>query len=149
MTPSTDTHSANRPGGDADVWLDVVSAVDYLGGGQRHGLTVADAIEEALRWWSAGLLARPGELPDSQLTELSWDDPDPLRSALERLVCHLDAPGLAGALSCGEAMTVALRTWVVRMAEQYNDGHHWSHPAPRRQFPVVLVLPFDEPGDAA
>mgnify|MGYP006883575816 CR=1 FL=1 len=37
----------------SQVWLDVVSAVDYLSRGHRPGLTVYDALEEALRWREA------------------------------------------------------------------------------------------------
>ena len=33
--------------------LELVAAVDFLGRGDRHGLTVWDALEEAMRWWSA------------------------------------------------------------------------------------------------
>ena len=83
----------------SQVWLDVISAVDYLSRGARPGLTVYDALEEALRWHTAALL--PGfddELSARTVAQLPWDDPDPLRTALEDLVCrppvawdHLDA----------------------------------------------------------
>lgn len=33
--------------------LDLVAAVDFLRRGDRNGLTVWDALEEAIRWWTA------------------------------------------------------------------------------------------------
>jgi hypothetical protein len=43
---------------DAGVWLDVVAAVDHLSVTDRLGLTVWDAVEEAIRWWTADRLSR-------------------------------------------------------------------------------------------
>ncbi len=71
------------------VWLDVISAVDYLFRGHRPGLTVYDTLEEALRWHTAALVAGyDEELAIVDAGELPWDDPDALRTALERLVLH-------------------------------------------------------------
>lgn len=33
----------------------------------------------------------------------------------------------------------AVRRWVTVMAERYNAGRHWPHPAPRRLFPAPLI----------
>lgn len=115
------------PAADADVesldeggtWLcDLVATVDHLRRGIRPAITVWDALEEALRWHTAGTGdAEPG-----------WDDPDPLRRTLTGFL----------AADTGPAATVtqaAVRRWVVAMAARYNDGHHWPHPTPRRPFP--------------
>ena len=60
--------------------LDLVAATDYLSTTHRLGLTVWEAVEEALRWWTTDRVTSPGELPDSDFADLPWpDDPDPLR----------------------------------------------------------------------
>ena len=41
------------------VLLDLVAATDYLAATHRLGLTVWEAVEEALRWW----VDRPGHAP--------------------------------------------------------------------------------------
>ena len=73
----------------SQVWLDVISAVDYLSRGPRPGLTVYDALEEALRWHTAALIAGiDDELAGLAVGQLPWDDPDPLRTALTGLVAQ-------------------------------------------------------------
>ena len=58
----------------SQVWLDVVSAVDYLSRGHRPGLTVYDALEEALRWHIARSQARrTARLPPSHRTPHRYD----------------------------------------------------------------------------
>ena len=81
---------------DADtggVLLDVVAATDYLSATHRLGLTIWEAVEEALRWWTTDRLTLPGDLPDGDLSDLPWgDDPDPLRTGVERLLPAPAAP---------------------------------------------------------
>jgi hypothetical protein len=104
------------------TWLlDLVAAVDHLGRGNRPGFTVWDALEEALRW------TRPTGDDDEEL----WDSPDPLADSLGRF---LDTSG-----PTAERLQTAVRRWVTAMAERYNNGHHWPHPAPRRGFPPPLL----------
>lgn len=101
---------------DGGTWLlDLVAAVDHLRRGVRPGLTVWDAIEEALR---------AGE-PD-------WDDPDPLRSTLTDLLSRTPR-------SIDVELQVAIRRWVLAAAERFNDGHHWPHPVHRRGFPPPTI----------
>lgn len=103
------------------TWLlDLVAAVDHLRRGHRPGFTVWDAVEEALRW-----TAPAGD------TEEPWDSPDPVRESLGRF---LDTPG-----PTAERLQGAVRRWVTVMADRYNNGHHWPHPAPRRGFPPPLL----------
>ena len=74
--------------GERTVWLEIVGAVDYLSVTHRFGLSVWDALEEALRWWITDRFdqgTEPAPLP--------WDDPDPLRSTLERVVGSVAAVG--------------------------------------------------------
>ncbi len=108
------------------TWLcDLVSTVDHLRRGISPTITVWDALEEALRWHTAGI----GD------AEPAWDDPDPLRSALTRLLAADTGPAAAVAQT-------AVRRWVLAMAARYNNGYHWPHPTPRRSFPPPM-LPTD------
>lgn len=108
------------------TWLlDLVAAVDHLRRGIRPGITVWDAIEEALRWNTP---ATEGSDP----VEPAWDDPDPLRGSLARFLNHSTGPASVEA-------QIAVRRWVLAMAARYNDGYHWPHPVPRRSFPPPRV----------
>jgi hypothetical protein len=114
MTPDPFTEPGD-PGQstvDGGTWLlDLVAAVDHLRRGLRPGLTIWDALEEALR---------AGE-PD-------WDDPEPLRTALANLLDRTSGP-------IDLQLQDAVRSWVLVAADRYNAGHHWPHPASRRSFP--------------
>jgi hypothetical protein len=139
MTRTTDTTHTSM----SQVWLDVISAVDYLSRGDRHGLTVYDAVEEALRWHTATLLAGGDEfLAAAEASQVPWDDPDPLRSALERLVIH-HPPAVDDESTTPYAIHHALKLWVDQMADEYNDGHKWVHPRPGQPMPSPLMLPFE------
>lgn len=118
MTPDSllPDDAVNEPTEDGGTWLlDLVAAVDHLRRGLRPGLTVWDAIDEALR---------TGE-PD-------WDSPDPLRGTLAALLDRT-----AGTLDV--EIQAAVRRWVLAAAGRYNNGLHWPHPAPRRGFPPPTV----------
>lgn len=123
-----------EPLDDGGTWLlDVVASVDHLRRGVRPGITVWDAVEEALRWHTP---SAEGQQPD----EPGWGDPDPLRTTLIRFLQHTTRPASAEA-------QVAVRHWITAMAARYNDGHHWPHPTPRRSFPPTLLASelLDEP----
>lgn len=112
----------------SETWLEVVAAVDYLSRGHRPGFTVWDAVEEALRWYTAHLVAGDDDaLAALAAAELPWDDPDPLRTALERLVAH-QPPTDDGGGTSSEAINVALAGWLCAMAHDYNDGHRFAMP---------------------
>jgi hypothetical protein len=120
----------------AGVLLDLVAAVDYLSRAHRLDLTAWEALEEALRWWTADRVTLPGDLAARDFAELPWgDDPDPLRTTMERL---LAATGGSDDVDLGAILTVAVDGWVRRMADQYNDGHRFAHPAPRHGWPSPL-----------
>jgi hypothetical protein len=124
---------------DADaggVLLDLVAAVDFLSGTHRLGLTVWEAVEEAVRWWAAARLTPPGELADEAFSELPWDDdPDPLRTGVERLLACTNPAGGPDGIEFGAILTSAIEGWVRRMADQYNAGHRFAHPVPRQGWP--------------
>jgi hypothetical protein len=107
----------------SQLWLDVISAVDYLSRGPRPGLTVYDALEEALRRHTAALIAGVDDgLAVRAVGQLPWNDPDPLRTALTGLV----AQPPDGGSTAERTIHGALRAWVEQMAAEYNDGHRWS-----------------------
>lgn len=123
----------------SQVWLDVISAVDYLSRGARPGLTVYDALEEALRWHTAALIADiDDEVAARAVAQLPWDDPDPLRTALDSLFGH--GPGADGGGTCDQTLHCALETWSDQMADEYNDGHRWVSPIRLRSAGVISPL---------
>jgi hypothetical protein len=108
-------HPDREPLAEGGTWLlDLVAAVDHLRRGHRPGLTVWDALEEALRWTT----------DDDPV----WTTPDPLASTLRQLLDQTDTP-------VADRMQGAIRRWVMTMAARYNNAHHWPHPTPRRGFP--------------
>jgi len=113
----------------SQVWLDVVSAVDYLSRGHRPGLTVYDALEEALRWHIDALVSGYEEFSAmDERVDLPWDDPDPLHTALDQLALH-NPPADDEQSTSAHACHSALAHWVRQMADQYNDGCRWAHPS--------------------
>lgn len=113
--------------------LDLVSAVDYLRRGIRPGFNVYDAIEEALRWWTTERRSRDTGAPDPDDV---WQCDDPL---LETLRCALQMVDGHTDLAVSEAIQQAIRHWTTTMAERFNAGHHWPHPAPRHDVSPVLL----------
>src|SRR4051812_44940249 len=101
---------------DAGVWLDVVAAVDHLSATDRLGLTVWEAVEEAIRWWTADRVPPPGDIHRVGNAELPWDDPDPFRSTLERLLAVASPAGTLDGAELGDIIAAALVAWVDHMA---------------------------------
>lgn len=113
-----DPRDVSEPLNEGGTWLlDLIAAVDHLRRGHRHGFTVWDALEEALRW----------TLPDDG-QDAEWDSPDPLAETLSQVLGQVDVP-------VAVAFQVAVRRWVDATADRYNAGHHWPHPVARRTFP--------------
>lgn len=101
------------------TWLlDVVSAVDHLRRGFRPGFTVWDAFAEAL-------------VSADEHAEAFLDHFDPRADVLGGLDLSSSR--------AGAALQGALRRWVTTMADRYNGGHHWPHPAPRRGYPPPAI----------
>lgn len=114
---------------DAGVWfLELVSAVDHLGRGPRLGLTVWEALEEAIRSYVADTVAL-GDGWDPTLAQLAWNDPDPLRTALTRLDQRVREPLPAH-------LQAAIRRWVTAQAITANNGFPWPHPLPQPRPPA-------------
>ena len=123
----------------SQVWLAVVSAVDYLSHGHRPGLTVYDALEEALRWHTVWPIDGHDAAPSvPEPSELPWDDPDPLRTALQQLIAD-NPPTIDQESTTTDAFHDALRVWTNRMADQFNDGWRWAHPNPNHIVPLASL----------
>ena len=103
------------------TWLlDLVAAVDHLRRGARPGITVWDAIGEAIRWTAE----------------------EPAHTPVDADAVSIFTP-LVNAAGSSEMLQAAIRRWVVAMAERYNDSHHWPHPAARRSFPPPVLERVD------
>lgn len=113
----------------ARVWPDVLGAVEYISETHRPGLSVWDALEEAIRWWSIDRLAPSDGFPDPLLSELPWNDPDPLRSSIERLLAAVGPAGTTDGHALSDVLTSALAVWVDQMVKRYNDGRHFRRAA--------------------
>lgn len=114
--PFTEPDRNDEDLADGATWLlDLVSAVDHLRRGYRPGLTVWDALAEALDW-------------DLDATQDTTSTTDPLRDVLSRITQPTST-------STAVRVQSALRRWVTTMADRYNNGHHWPHPTARRHFP--------------
>ena len=105
----------------SETWLDVVAAVDYLAATHRPGFAVWDAIEEAVRWWTSARLDPEGDFSSSAV-ELPWNDPDPLRTSLERMVEVVGPIQSMDGLPIPDVLDGALRAWLGEMSERCNDG---------------------------
>lgn len=128
----------DRRASTSETWLEVVAAVDYLSRGHRPGFGVWDAVEEALRWYTAHLVAGDDDaLAASAAAELPWDDPDPLRTALELLVLHCP-PAAESEGTSSDAMHAALADWLLVMAHEYNDEHRFTLPGQIGAIPAPL-----------
>ena len=88
-----------------ELFTELITAVAWLRRGAMPGLTVWDAIEEALRW-------RAGREPD-------WNEADLLGSALLRTLN--ESPDLLAAA----VLAKALRDWLNARATIFNEGHPW------------------------
>lgn len=131
----------------SETWLEVVAAVDYLSRGHRPGFGVWDAVEEALRWYTAHLVAGDDDaMVAMAAAELPWDDPDPLRTALERFVEHHSLASAAYEGTSAEVINAALVDWLVVTADRHNDGHRFAH-LPQRAAIQLEKAFFNDPVD--
>ena len=110
---------------DRDDWLQLIAAASYLADLERPGFTVADAIEEALRRWTDAYL-EPIEPTSPERPQVPWDDPDPLRTTLERLLATVPPGGSYDGQMLVDVLTSAVQAWVYDMAEALNDGHDFT-----------------------
>jgi hypothetical protein len=105
-------------------WLQLVAATDYVAELERPGFTVADAIEEALRRWLQRYLEPIAS--SAELVESPWNDPDPLRTTLLRLMDAVPSAGSYDGVVLGDVLTAAVRAWVGDMADEVNEGREFA-----------------------
>ena len=122
--PWTST-DVDEPLAEGRAWLlDLVAAVDYLRRGIRPNITVWDALEEALRWWTEEELATNGALAP-ELCEGFWEWEDPLREVLRGLIDLLDH---GDNLDAATVTQQAIRRWTTIMGARFNAGYPWPPP---------------------
>ena len=63
--------------------------------------------------------------------ELPWDDPDPLRSTVERLLAAVAPADVPGGHALPDVFGAALAVWVAAIADEFNDGRRFYHPRTR------------------
>jgi hypothetical protein len=112
--------------------LDLVAAVDFLRRGDRIGLTVWEALEEAIRWWVAERVSAIDGVPDPDVADLRWADDQALEHALSGL---LAAAQLQSQLSIDLALQQAIRRWSATMSTHHNGGAPWPPPCERELRP--------------
>ena len=82
------------------------AAVDFLRRGASPGLTIWDAVEQALRIFGN--------------FEADWLDPDPLLRAIRISTSTI------GCLTTAEVITAAIRDWLTVTSSTYNEGIPWQ-----------------------
>lgn len=120
-----------------DRMLEVIAAVDFLRRGDRRGITLWAAIEEALRWWVAERTAVLDGYVDPAMQAPRFGESETMRTTLLRLIA---VAGQEEPVHIGQALQEALRRWSMTMADRYNDHQPWPAPAPRQRAPVPLRL---------
>lgn len=117
------------------VWYQVIAAADYLNATSRPGHTVWHATADAARAWAAALVSVDGEAADGWTVadnETGWFDPDPLRTALDRLLSSTAPGGPTGEPPLHDLLTAALDEWLRRIAKEVNDGHPFANLLPAK-----------------
>ena len=97
----------------------MVAAVEYLGATHRSGLSVWDALAEAVRLWEEDMRSQ-GE-GGRERCSLPWSDPDPLRTALESLLRATSPVGTLDGHDLPAILDAALCSWLDAMATAFND----------------------------
>ena len=98
-----DVESAPADGGLA-LTAELVVAVTWLRRGAMPGLTIWDAIEQALCWQSR--------------TEAGWHEPDSLPAALQVTMTDHNTP-------LPHLLGNAVRSWLAATSQSFNEGANW------------------------
>jgi hypothetical protein len=106
MNPLDDLLNAERTEADDGIVLmtGLVAAVRWLGRGAMPGITVWDAIEQALRLRT--------EVP------VDWSEADPLRAAIQAILA-------APAEPLADLVGNAIRSWLISTCDAFNEGVNW------------------------
>jgi hypothetical protein len=128
-----------------DRLLEMISAVEFLRRGDRRGLTLWAALEEALRWWTAERAALLDGHAEPVLRSARLGGSEALPGTVIRFVA---VAGQNEPVHLHLALQQALRRWTAAMADRYNEGQPWPPPLPRRApTPTQLHFDTDEPPD--
>jgi hypothetical protein len=138
--PDGDEPTPEKVDDGAGHLLDLVAAVDFLRRGDRHGITVWDALEEAIRWWNAETASVIDGVPDPDIADLRWGDPDPLRHTIAIFTTLTDRTGTETPVGLQQA----IRRWSSTMSAWHNDGRPWPSP-PVTPFPTLNPTRATEP----
>ena len=106
MNALDDLVPPTTPDDGGDLLTQLVGAVDFLRRGASPGLTVWDAMEQALRIFGN--------------FDADWLDPDPLKRAIQV------STSIVGHLTTAEVITAATREWLSAMSSIYNEGIRWE-----------------------
>lgn len=101
-------------------WTEVVAAVEFLAQSEHLGMTVWDALDEAIRLWADEWFEQSGTRRNA------WSDADPLRTSMEVLLRSVASGAIPGGQQLGAVLSAALELWLSEMREQYNQGHPFS-----------------------
>ena len=96
-----------------DTWYEFAAAVAYTADVERSGLTVWDALAEALRHW---LSDRPDPTPGR----------DDLRAVLLDVMDRSPEFGAPGGVPLGAILETAMDDWAAAASADANDGRPFS-----------------------
>lgn len=102
------------------VWTEVVAAVDFLSQSERLGMTVWDALDEAIRLWAEEWFGVGATRMAARAEE------DPLRVSVEVLLRSVASGAVPGGVPLGRALTAALELWLADIRETHNQGQPFS-----------------------
>jgi hypothetical protein len=101
-------------------WTEVVAAVHFLGQSERLGMTVWDALDEAIRLWAAEWFQRGGP------GLATWSEADPLRTSIETLLRSVASGAVPGGRSLDAVLASALDLWLDEMREHHNQSRPFT-----------------------
>ncbi|MEZ5220310.1 MAG: hypothetical protein R2743_02375 [Ilumatobacteraceae bacterium] len=123
------------------VWTEVVAAVEHLAQSERLGITVWDALDEAIRLWAEEWFAGAGRAA-------ARSEEDLLRISIEVLLRSVASGAIPGGQPLARVLTAALELWLAQMRDEHNQGQPFSSRT-YTQVPSVRALElwqtFSEP----
>lgn len=105
------------------VWTEVVAAVDFLSQSERLGMTVWDALDEAIRLWAEEWFGVGATRTAARTEE------DPLRASVEVLLRSVASGALPGGQPLDQVLTAALQLWLAEVRERHNQGQPYTFAA--------------------
>lgn len=100
-----------------DSWHEFAAAVAYVADVERPGLTIWEALAEALRAW----MHDGGGRPIGGHAQV-----DALRPVLEHLLTSTPEAGAPGGTDVGSMVDAAMAMWSESASHRVNDGHKFA-----------------------